>query len=87
MPKLTTNLPSYRLHKVSGHAVITLAGKDHYLGPHGSQESIDAYRRLIAGWITAGPAATVATAAATKAGADFRIYELLADSQYRACKS
>lgn len=78
MPKLTKKLPSYRLHKVSGHAVVTLAGKDHYLGPHGSPESIDAYKRLIAEWTTAGPATTAATAAASKAGSDFRICELLA---------
>ncbi len=36
MPKLTKKLPSYRLHKVSGHAVVTIGGRDHYLGLHGS---------------------------------------------------
>lgn len=78
MPKLTKKLPSYRLHKVSGHAVVTIAGRDHYLGPHGSPESIDAYKRLISEWTAAGPSAVAATAAATKSGADFRICELLA---------
>ncbi len=78
MPKLTKKLPSYRLHKVSGHAVVTLAGKDHYLGTHGSPESIDAYKRLISEWTTAGPAVAAASNAATKSGADFRICELLA---------
>lgn len=78
MPKLVKKLPSYRRHKVSGHAVVTLNGRDHYLGPHGSPESVDAYKRLIAEWTTAGPAATAATNAESTAGADFRICELLA---------
>lgn len=78
MPRLVRKLPSYRLHKVSGHAVVTIAGRDHYLGPHGSPESLDAYKRLIAEWTTTGPAAAAASNAATKAGAEFRICELLA---------
>lgn len=44
MPKLVKKLPSYRRHKVSGHAVVTLNGRDHYLGPHGSPESVAANR-------------------------------------------
>ena len=36
------NLPSYRLHKPTGQAVVTLNGKDHYLGRHGTRESKDA---------------------------------------------
>ena len=47
MPKLTKRVPSYRRHKVSGHAVVTLAGKDHYLGPYGSDESRDRYTNLL----------------------------------------
>lgn len=78
MPKLVKKLPSYRLHKVSGHAVVTLNGRDHYLGEHGSPESVDAYKRLIAEWTTAGPAAAAATDTASNSGADFRICELLA---------
>jgi integrase len=42
------SLPSYRLHKPSGRAVVTIAGKDHYLGPHGSAESRAEYDRLMA---------------------------------------
>lgn len=78
MPKLVKKLPSYRLHKVSGNAVVTVGGRDHYLGTHGSPESIDAYKRLIAEWTTAGPAAAAASNAASAKGADFRICELLA---------
>ena len=36
MPKLKRKLPSYRLHKASGQAVVTLSGRDDYLGPYGS---------------------------------------------------
>ncbi len=47
-------IPAYRLHKASGRAVVTLAGRDHYLGPHGSPESRAEYDRLIAKWLTTG---------------------------------
>ena len=30
--------PSYRLLKSSGQAVVTIDGRDHYLGKHGSPE-------------------------------------------------
>ena len=43
-------LPTYRHHRPSGRAVVTLDGKDHYLGKHGSRESKAEYRRLIADW-------------------------------------
>jgi integrase len=44
-------IPSYRLHRPSGRAVVTLSGKDHYLGRHGSPESRAAYERLVAEWL------------------------------------
>jgi hypothetical protein len=43
--------PSYHLHKPSGRAVVTLSGKDHYLGRFGSAESREAYDRLLAEWL------------------------------------
>lgn len=39
--------PSYRLHKASGNAIVTIAGKMHYLGPYGSEESRARYDELI----------------------------------------
>lgn len=51
MPKLKTKTPSYRLHKGSGQAVVTLSGKDIYLGIHGTEESHAEYRRVIAEWL------------------------------------
>lgn len=51
MPKLKTKTPFYRLHKGSGQAVVTLYGKDIYLGIHGTEESRVEYRRVIAEWL------------------------------------
>jgi integrase len=44
-------IPSYRLHRPSGRAVVTLNDVDHYLGAHGSPESRIEYERLIAEWL------------------------------------
>lgn len=46
--------PSYRLHRPSGRAVVTLSGRDVYLGIHGSPESRDAYSRVVAEWLAGG---------------------------------
>lgn len=50
MPRLTISVPKYRLHRASGQAVVTLNGRDFYLGKYNSQESKTAYNRLIAEW-------------------------------------
>ena len=50
--KVTTNrVPKYCLDKASGSAVVRLAGADHYLGTYGSEQSHEAYNRLIAQWL------------------------------------
>lgn len=46
--------PSYRRHKPSGQAVVTLNGKDFYLGPWESTASRAAYDKLIAEWLANG---------------------------------
>ncbi|NRA97359.1 MAG: hypothetical protein HRU14_14250, partial [Planctomycetes bacterium] len=46
--------PSYRRHAPSGQAVVTLNGRDFYLGPHGSQASKAEYDRLLGEWLTNG---------------------------------
>ncbi len=51
MPRLTTKVPTYRLHKPSGRAIVTLDSRDHYLGEHGSLESFEKYKKLLAEWI------------------------------------
>ena len=74
--------PSYRLHKPTGQAVVTLAGKDRYLGRHGTPESVAEYGRLVGEWMLNGR-----RAAAT--ASDLTINELLvvyldfADGYYR----
>jgi len=41
-------VPSYRLHKASGQAVVTVAGKDFYLGAFGSDDSRRRYGEIVA---------------------------------------
>ncbi|MEZ6235856.1 MAG: hypothetical protein R3B68_16875 [Phycisphaerales bacterium] len=53
-------IPSYRLHKAWGLAVVRLDGKDIYLGKHGSPESRAEYNRVIAEWLTSRRAALLA---------------------------
>jgi hypothetical protein len=52
MPKLTNRVPSYRHHKPSGLAVVTLNGRDVYLGKYKSAASRTEYNRVIAEWMT-----------------------------------
>ena len=54
MPKLSVALPKYRLHRSSGQAVVTLDGRDFYLGPHSSAASKTLYNRLTGEWLAAG---------------------------------
>ncbi len=58
MPKLSNSLPKYRCHKASGQAIVTLAGKHHYLGPYGTKASRLEYDRLIAEWVANGRSAS-----------------------------
>ena len=52
MPK--RRVPSYRHHKPSGQAVVTLNGQDFYLGPWQSQVSRSENDRLIGEWLANG---------------------------------
>lgn len=55
MPRLKSNAaPSYRLHKQSGQALVTLNGKDILLGKHDTPASREAYDRIIGEWIANG---------------------------------
>ena len=44
-------IPSYRLHRPSGLAVVRLDGRDVYLGKHGTPDSHAAYEQSIAEWL------------------------------------
>jgi len=48
------SLPSYRLHRPSQQGVVTLSGRDFYLGPYGTAASRAEYDRLIAEWLANG---------------------------------
>jgi integrase len=50
MPKLVRTPPKYRHNKTTGRAVVTINGKDRYLGKYGSKESRAEYARIIAEW-------------------------------------
>src|SRR5262245_4480695 len=54
MPKLNHRPPSYRRHKASGQAVVTIGGRDIYLGRYNSPASRFEYNRLIAEWAVHG---------------------------------
>lgn len=54
MPRLVNSTPSYRLHKASGQAVVTLNGEDVYLGPFQSKKSRREYDRVTGEWLARG---------------------------------
>ena len=54
MPKLTDSLPSYRLHKGSGQARVTLDGKTFYLGKFDMPSSHEKYNRIVGEWLANG---------------------------------
>ena len=73
MPRYSaSHTPQYRLHRSSGQALVTLAGKVHYLGKFSDSpdsESRQKYNRLLAEWFAAGRQPTAMAANAAAAGA------------------
>lgn len=59
MPKLIHAAPKYSYHKASKQAVVTIQGRDIYLGPWQSKASKLEYDRLIGEWLAAGRQAPV----------------------------
>ena len=61
MPRLAQTLPKYRKYRASKQAIVTLAGVDFYLSPHGTKASRILYGWLVTvgsflnGWPVAGP--------------------------------
>ena len=51
MPRTHRHPPKYRKHRASGQAIVTLNGRDHYLGPHGTKASHREYDRLVCEWL------------------------------------
>ncbi len=54
MPRRRNSVPRYCKHKASGQAIATLNGRDHYLGPHGTQAPKREQDRVISEWTAAG---------------------------------
>ena len=54
MPRLVNQNPSYRKHKASGQAIVTLSSDDVYLGPYGTRESRREYDRIVGEWLARG---------------------------------
>ena len=50
-PRLIQSNPSYRRRHASGQAVVTLDGRDVYLGPHGTKASRSDYDHVIGEWL------------------------------------
>jgi integrase len=54
MPRTASGIPSYRRHKASGQAVVTLNGVDHYLGKWNTTQSKAEYNRITGEWLALG---------------------------------
>ena len=55
MARLSKNaLPSLRLHRASGQGVVTLNGREFYLGPRAEPACEERYNALLARWISNG---------------------------------
>jgi integrase len=52
MTARTRRIPVLRHHKPTGQASVRIDGRDIYLGKHGTEESRERYRRVIAEWLS-----------------------------------
>jgi integrase len=64
MPRHLNKSPSYRHHRASGQAIVTIDGKDYYLGPWKSKASQAEYDRIIGEWLAGGRSLCLAAGAA-----------------------
>jgi integrase len=78
MSSKSPQIPKYRHYKPKDLAVVRIHGKDHYLGKHGSEQSKEKYRRLIAGYLVA-PSSQPASHTRPNSDADPTIDQLLVD--------
>jgi integrase len=91
MPNICSRkrVPRYRLHKPSGQAVVTIDGKDIYLGKHGSTASRDEYKERIETWKKTLKRPTVAVVSPRHKSTITEIvvaYVVFADGYYRKDK-
>jgi integrase len=69
-------IPSYRLHKASGQAVVVLSGQSHYLGIWQSPESKARYEQVVAEWLARNRQPSPEQAA-TSGGTGISVSELI----------
>jgi integrase len=74
MPRLIHSVPKYQKHRASGQAVVTLNGRDYYLGPHGTKASRLEYDRLISEWLATGRSSSHGAS-----GQNITVVEIIAD--------
>jgi len=72
-------IPSYRLHKPTGQAVVTLDGHDNYLGKHDTPESRQKYDRIVAEWLELRSAGMPTVPAASEGSGNPRFADLTID--------
>jgi hypothetical protein len=78
-----THIPTYRLHKATGQAVVVLRGRSVYLGKFGTPESRTKYDRVIARYLAdrADPDSAASKSSAqpitTTPAADLSVAELV----------
>jgi hypothetical protein len=82
MPRLVKSIPKYRKHRGSGQAVVTLDGRDHYLGPWKTKASLAEYDRLIGEWIQGGRTLRQSGASDLTIAELVNAYRKYADSYY-----
>ena len=63
----SARLPSLRLHRPSGRAVVSLGGRDVYLGAHGTPEAKRTYEAVVSEWLANGRTAPQAAGTCTVA--------------------
>ncbi|WP_428306722.1 tyrosine-type recombinase/integrase [Lacipirellula sp.] len=65
MPRLFHRPPKYRLHKSTKQAVVSFLGKQLFIGPYGSQKSLQRYQELLKEWEVARHEGLAKSASAT----------------------
>src|SRR3954454_4175881 len=63
VPMRPARVPSYRCYKPKNLGLVVLNGKQHYLGPYGTPESLAEYNRLIQEHLASTPTVNEAKAA------------------------
>jgi integrase len=77
MARRKTDTPKYRYHKARTCAVVTIDGKDHYLGQYNSPESHEKYDRLVAEWLANGRRSAPPPTEPTSHAEQFSLNELI----------